>query len=133
MAAGTASGEYGALEVSGSANFAGILALDLLNGLILAAGDSFAIAGFTSSSGDFSGFSLNGVSCTADTTDVWTCGDVVVSEIFGTASLNLEVTSAPSVVPEPAAAALLGAGLALTGIVRRRRRSGGLDRHERHP
>jgi hypothetical protein len=51
--AGSASGQYGSLEISAAASLGGDLGLDLSSGFSLAVGESFDVLSFSSYSGGF--------------------------------------------------------------------------------
>ncbi len=85
------------LDVSGSASFAGVLEVVNSVGYLPALGDSFRVMNFASYSGTFSGVAALGF------------GDGVVFEaVYAPDHLDVRV----SAVPEPAAAWMLGLGLA---------------------
>ena len=65
-AEGDGSGLYGSLMVSGEATLAGRLGLELTHHFTPAVGDSFNLLDYDARSGDFSGFSVDGVACEFD-------------------------------------------------------------------
>lgn len=111
---GAAFGDYGNLSITGIATFAGTLAVDLINGATLSAGETIDIANFLSASGDFSGFAFDGASCAGVGTGGWRCAGLTVSEIWSGSQFALRVTS----VPEPAPFGVLAAGLTGLGMIR---------------
>ena len=70
--AGDASGQYGALAISGIASLDGGLGIDLTDGFTLATGDSFDILAFGSLTGGFDALSLDGAACSV--TAAWIRG-----------------------------------------------------------
>src|SRR5208282_5064761 len=113
---------------------AGDFALDLIDGFTLATGGVFDLLTLPSLSltGDFSGFSLDGAACAAQSANVWTCGAVTFDELVGANFLDLEVVSTSAIlepsfvpgsaVPEPSTWAMLATGfLGLGGLGLRRR------------
>ncbi|HEY1935820.1 MAG TPA: PEP-CTERM sorting domain-containing protein [Acetobacteraceae bacterium] len=119
---GTSVGEFGNLTISGDAAIDGELAVDLLGGFTLAAGDSFDILDFSGLLGDFDSFALDGISCTSGGTDRWDCSNLgsglYFAESIGADQLDLEVRTN---APEPETLAILAVGLAGLGMARRRR------------
>jgi hypothetical protein len=102
--------QYDALNVTGAITFGGTLNVNLINGYTVAAGDSYNLLDWGSSSGTFNSVNLptlNGLMW--DTSGLYTTGMLSVSAI-----------------PEPATyAAIFGAGaLAFTVWRRRRVRTG---------
>jgi hypothetical protein len=113
------------LNMTGTATWAGGLALDAVGGFEFTAGETFDIATFAADPGDFSFFSVDGISCSAVTTAVWSCGGFDFTEMFTATSLDIGVTGSgggPSPAPEPASLTLFGSALAALGWLRRRRR-----------
>jgi hypothetical protein len=122
--------QYGELRVYRLATLGGGLAVDLTNGFTLATGDSFDIM-TGRVDGDFSSFSLDGVACSAQATDVWSCSNLAgltIDEVFTRNLLTLDVVSAAagtglsrmdflshgeasSAAPEPSTWAMLAMGL----------------------
>jgi hypothetical protein len=121
QAGGTSSGLYGDLISTSSVTFAGELALDLVNGFTLAAGDTFDVSTFQHATGNFTSFGFDGVACTSDGTDEWGCGIWNIDEVFASTSLDLTVTRDSTPAPEPASATLFGSAIAALGWLRRRR------------
>ena len=126
-AEGDDSGLYGSLMVSGEATLAGRLGLELTHRFTPAVGDSFNFLDYNASSGDFSGFSLDGVACESTSSDVWSCYNLpgyLFQEVFDPHAFDLDVLAASattlagsSAVPEPSTWALLAAGfLSLAGL-----------------
>jgi hypothetical protein len=122
-------GQYGELTVYRLATLGGGLAVDLTGGFTLAAGDDFDIM-TGRAVGDFSSFSLDGVACSAQATDVWSCSNLAgltIDEVFAKNLLTLDVVSAAagtglsrmdfpsrgeasSAAPEPSTWAMLAMG-----------------------
>jgi hypothetical protein len=112
--AGDSYGQYGALTVTKGATLNGELALDLIDGFRLAAGDAFDLMTFGADPGNFSGISVNGVACSGGLPDIWSCS----------VGFNLDVTLGPSglditvaSIPEPSTWVMLATGfLGLAGL-----------------
>jgi PEP-CTERM motif len=128
--AGTASGQYGSLEISAAASLGGDLGLDLSSGFSLAVGESFDVLSFNSYSGGFDALSLDGRACAAQAGDAWRCyaqGESwYLTETISGAGLYqqyVNVTAAPP-APEPSTMALLAMGLASLAGWRWRIRAG---------
>jgi hypothetical protein len=96
------------------------LQLDTLGNFQFASGDSFDIMDFASYAGDFTSLLLNGVACSQGGVDAWSCGSLGVTEVFGNGGSRLSLVMSVSNVPEPASLAVLGAGIAAMGWLRRR-------------
>jgi hypothetical protein len=128
--AGDAWGDYGALAVTGMATLDGRLAIDLIGGFKLMAGDTFddILTSGGTLSGDFSHLWVDGSPCSAQSTDVWLCSNVgfyldltVVRSLVSGASGSVDLSVAG--VPEPATWTLLGIGfLGLGGLGLRKRK-----------
>ena len=119
----TSSSVYGKLTVSGAASFGGMLDMQLLGGMVLSFGEVFNLFSFTSSSGDFTGFELNGVACTSASADLYACGGYSISETITGTQLDLKVGRPVANVPEPASMTLFGVALAALAGLRRRKRA----------
>ena len=124
--AGTGPDAFGNLAVSGAVSLAGGLAVELLDGFALAAGDSFDILDFASLSGDFTSFTFDSIACSSGGSDVWDCADLEGGRYFaeaisGTSLDLLVVADPPATAPEPGTLAILAAGLAGLGMARARR------------
>ena len=113
--------------VSGEATLAGRLGLELTHHFTPAVGDSFNLLDYDARSGDFSGFSVDGVACELTSSDVWSCYNLpgyLFQEVFDPHAFDLDVLAASattlagsSAVPEPSSWALLAAGfLSLAGL-----------------
>ena len=131
---GTATGGYGALTFSSPGSTVALdggLALDLVGGFTLASGDEFSIVnGSSTLSEDFTSFSLDGIACSAQSSNVWKCWDgfKLTEEVVGKNDglyLFIDVSDLfepPPGVPEASTWAMLVAGfLGLGGLARRRR------------
>lgn len=97
---GTTSGSYGRLDISGTATFAGGLALGdtgLTGGL--AGGQVFDLFGFGSYSGGFSGLSVNGTSLLSLGGGAWLYGALTLTEVWTGTTMSLSVTGSAG-VPE---------------------------------
>jgi hypothetical protein len=128
---GTAKGDYGVLDVLGTATIDGTLAIWLGNNFKLGVGDTFEIMDFATLSGDFSAFSLDGNPCAWSRSGeggTAVCGDgsaFLLSARPGSRSddfYQLEVTSAA--VPEPGTLALMTAALSMLFLIHRTLRAG---------
>ena len=114
MFAGNSAGQYGNLTSTQSAVLAGTLALETTGAFSFSYGHTYDIMDFSSRTGDFSAFSLNGTACTSQGTDVWNCGGgLLFTEVFSANGhqLNL-VTSASTII-----AAIIGALLPKRDLV----------------
>ncbi len=123
--AGLGAGQYDQIDVSGLASLAGKLALNLLNGFTLAAGDTFDILKATGISGDFSALSLNGNGCSSGPDHSWYCGGLdglYFVELFLDGIYRFQVVDGPAPVPEPESLPLLMTGIVVIMCLRRRRR-----------
>ena len=116
----TAGGQYDQISLTGSLTYGGVMQLDLSQ--TFADNTSFNLfTGFTAGSGDFSsitsvGSAYNGLSFTR-IGNLWTSGTAA-----GGQSLEFNQTTGTLViVPEPAAFALAGLGIAVAAWARRRR------------
>ena len=124
---GLTPGSYGHLGVTGTADFAGALALNdsQLSGGI-APGETFELFSFASYTGGFSSLFMNGSALSSLGTGAWAYGGLILTEIWTGTTMSLSVTG--TAVPEidPAAAgsvvSLVGGVLAL--LERRLRRRG---------
>ncbi len=120
---GTGSGQYGQMNVSGAASFAGGLALGdtgLTGGL--ADGQLFQLFGFGSYTGGFSGLSVNGTSLSSLGGGEWLYGALKLTERWTSTTMSLGVSS--SGVPEidPAGiASVLALVTGSLGLLERRR------------
>ena len=75
--AGDTAGQYGSLAVTGQTTLDGGLGIDLMDGFRLGSGDTFDLVasdGVLSAGPD--GLSVDGVACSAHSTDVWLCHNV---------------------------------------------------------
>jgi hypothetical protein len=118
--AGDMTGQYGSLAITGLATLDGGLALDLLDGFRLAAGDSFDFLSYGGFSGGFSNVSIDGAACTATGGDIWTCSaGFNLNLALGAGGLDVGVKS----IPEPSTWVLMATGfLCLAGLGLRARR-----------
>ena len=127
---GTGSGQYGQLDVSGSASFAGNLALDstgLSGGL--AAGQTFQLFDFASSTGGFTGLLVDGAALSSLGGGEWGySGLLKFTEVWTTTSMSLSVSVVPEIDPASMASVLslvVGSlGLAERRLRRRNGRNG---------
>jgi fibronectin-binding autotransporter adhesin len=120
--AGTTTGTYGRLSVTGTVALGGSLDVDLVNGFVLPHGTTtYDIldykVGSSNLTGDFSSVTFDGNPCTGGS-DTWLCGGVTLMESFAVpGSLDLIATQ----TPEPGTIAVLATGLlGLLGLRRRR-------------
>ncbi|MFZ4732025.1 MAG: hypothetical protein ACOYK7_05745 [Pirellulales bacterium] len=126
---GTAPGDYGSLDITGSANFSGGLALDttMLSGG-LADGQFYELFRFGSSTGGFGSLAVDGTSLPSLAPGLWSYGSLLLSEIWTATRMSLEVIrSSEKPVPEIDPAGM-GSVLALVfgafGLAERRFRRG---------
>jgi len=128
--AGTSAGQYGKVNVTGTATVAGELDLSLADGFKPAVGDMFDIMGFNVLSGNFTGVALDGLGCgwtPSASGGIANCGGglaFLLSDIPGSAAddfYQLEVTSA---VPEPGTLALMASAFFMLFLTRRTLRAG---------
>jgi hypothetical protein len=106
--AGDASGRYGSLNVTKVATLSGELALDPVEGIHLANGDTFDLMTFGADPGSFSGVSLGVVACSGGLSDVWNCHQAGFNLDISLTAGGLDVTV--SSIPEPSTWALLATG-----------------------
>ncbi|NBV46566.1 MAG: hypothetical protein EBR86_13245 [Planctomycetia bacterium] len=126
---GTAPGDYGRLDITGSADFSGGLALDttMLPGG-LDNGQIFELFRFGSSTGGFGSLAVNGTSLPSLAAGLWSYGSLLLSETWTATTMSLEVIrSSEKPVPEIDPAGM-GSVLALVfgslGLAERRLRRG---------
>lgn len=117
---GTAgSGAFSRITAAGAMALDGTLNLITLNGFTPGASSgSYTILTGGSLTGDFATLDLNGIACTAKTTDQWICGNLITTETLSGTSLALTFATA---MPEPRTLPLFLT--ALTTVAYRRRRA----------
>jgi hypothetical protein len=122
---GLTPGSWGHLGITGTADFAGSLALDdsQLSGGING-GQAFELFSFASYTGGFSSLFMNGSALSSLGTGVWAYGGLTLTEIWTGTTMSLSVTGTAA-VPEIDPASL-GSALALVlgslGMLERKRR-----------
>ena len=117
-------GSWGHLGISGTADFAGSLALDdsMLSGGI-APGETFDLFSFASYTGGFSSLVMNGSALSSLGTGAWAYGGLILTEIWTGTTMSLAVTG--TAVPEidPASfGSALSLVLGALGLAERKRR-----------
>ena len=93
-------GSYGHLDITGSAVFAGSLALDdtqLAGGL--AGGQTFELFGFGSYTGRFAALLVDGVSLLSLGEGQWAYGSLALTEEWTSTSMSLVITNVPEIDP----------------------------------
>ncbi|HKV80454.1 MAG TPA: hypothetical protein VJP02_20055 [Candidatus Sulfotelmatobacter sp.] len=105
--AGTGSGQYGVLDVSGNALLGGTLDFTVVNGFTPDAGDNFTFLLFGGESGNFSNVVFTNWNCPV--------GDTC-SEVFGAGMLSLDISGSTQPTPEPPALLQLAGGFILLMI-----------------
>ena len=126
---GTSSGQYGRLDISGSASFAGNLALNT-TGLAggLATGQTFQLFDFASSTGGFGSLLVDGTSLSSLGGGVWQYGEFKLTELWTGTTMSLSISTVPEIDPASMASVLslvVGSlGLAERRLRRRNGRTG---------
>jgi hypothetical protein len=117
---------HGQLDVSGTADFAGTLDINLLDGFALQIGDAFELFDAGAVSGDVTALELDGAACSLVRLDTYGCGvSYQLQEVWEGNLLDLDVLAISGVgpvvgrleLPEPPSFALLGFGLAAMGVI----------------
>jgi len=110
--AGTGSGQYGVLDVSGVGAFDGTLSLDFIDGFAPLKGDIFVFIDDNTATFDFANTDILGLK-----------PGFLYSENFSDGQFTLTaLNNGQSATPEPGALILLGSGLLGLGVLERRRR-----------
>ncbi|MFZ4733357.1 MAG: beta strand repeat-containing protein [Pirellulales bacterium] len=123
---GTGNDQYGRLDVSRSASFAGNLDLGT-TGLAggLADGQTFLLFDFASYAGGFGSLLVDGTSLSNLGGGVWSYGSLLLTEVWTGTSMSLSVTQSPSGVPEidpTSCGQALAVALGALGLFERRAR-----------